>query len=731
MAALIPISEQTPSELMDVLRLEGQMRLGPRWNYFRKIMVGKEGFSLFKEADLVEKMKATRAALIFSSRNTRKNYRLVYRTVTSEIKRFTDIKEFPALPEGEGETSPSITPEMDSIILSWTPIKFLLPSKLIREKGRATQRHTEGVLAMLYFKLAAYYSVPEHWDRTKLTMYLNKITVESDFTAISSALKPLKDDLDKFCELYIPFRFGSPSRSKDIPSDPDAFEEIIKDPLEVQVSDLYWYNFIYHGIEQFLFQYYLTLIKAAPSYLAVRYLSQIFAPVIAKAIEIRHVFLGSMDTDRSKRPLKDAFEKYKKLKAEEPLTHEVRTTNKIFESYNYNLTLLEKNKLSYEVPESLPEDSQWGKFFDDLLTGISEREEKRFQESQNEEGTGELPEVNQELPIRDYSVLQIMAMVLKCGEFRVLAREKVLDRFKNIVKIDREIAAKRIKSIQLKEEKEGRVIKRKLIKMKAAKQTDMLALLEKDQEKLHQEATQRCKQIEADSRIHLMKQKKRAHILIDAIEKERHHHAWVSARTIFNVAQSVIPEPNYKNLFVNFIIDSITEKYEVELELFYKNIFNILEPEPREKMVIVQAIEKSGGENGIQLTLDEKDVEAHNAYLQSIKAKIQQMMPGVFQMKIMFGALKIMINELLSFSLENKSLQILLSLKVTAPNKPFFKLQGEIVRALLLLNSVSNPIPKHDLVLPDRANDKNLEKRINSSLLNKIVDSYAEKEKNN
>ncbi|MBU3918030.1 hypothetical protein KKA14_21080, partial [bacterium] len=325
------IKHQSASEKIYLLKMIAHQMLGPKWVYYRKIKHAGEGFKLFREKTLMEQMKATQAALKFTSKHAKKTFRNVYKSSVSDIKANTGLRneDFYELPEfKEGEVFPSLTSNHDEVIITWTPIKFLIPAKIIREKGIATQRHSEGLAAKLFFKVVGYYAASENWDEEKLTFYLRKLDENSTYQEVSAALSPLKEDLQKFTDLNEPFKFGKASLSKDKVSDEGGFDDTFGvESFEDELRTLYWYHFIYLGMELFLFRYYLLLITTTESKQAIKYLTQIFEPALLKAIENRTVFLGSFETDRSKKKYRLTYRKYESDKQNEPLTKKIKTKN--------------------------------------------------------------------------------------------------------------------------------------------------------------------------------------------------------------------------------------------------------------------------------------------------------------------------------------------------------------------------------------------------------------------
>ena len=325
------IEDQTAAEKLHILKMLAQQILGAKWVYYRKIKHAGEGFKLFREKSLMEQMKATQAALKFTSKHAKKTYRNTYKNTLNDIKKFTVFKtqDFPELPEVPmGEDPPALEAEHDEVILTWTPIKFLLPARTIREKGIATQPHSEGLVAKLFFKLVGFYASTENWDKEKLTIYLRKLDLNSSYSEVTTALAPLKDDLLKFSELYVPFKFGKASISKDKTSDANAFEDDLGEGFEDQLRTLYWYHFIYWGMEIFLLRYYLLLVSSTSSKAAIRALSQIFKPAIFKAIENHIIFETSLETEASKKQFRRPYREYRRKRQNEPKKKKVKTNTR-------------------------------------------------------------------------------------------------------------------------------------------------------------------------------------------------------------------------------------------------------------------------------------------------------------------------------------------------------------------------------------------------------------------
>ncbi|MBU3918031.1 hypothetical protein KKA14_21085 [bacterium] len=718
------IREQTPIEKMYLLRQVSHYMLGPKWKYFGKIKAGDTGLAILKKQNLAEQMKATRSALKFTSKSAKKAYRSVYQSCIKDICSNTGQKkdEFPLLPEVEsGQDLPSLTSSFDNVLISWTPVKFFLPTKQIREKGAATQRHTEGLIAKLFFKVVAYYSVSENWDTQKLTFYLRKIDKDASYQDVALILEPLKKDLMSFVEAFEPFKFGKASLAKDVSQDGDSFDDAMAvESFESQVQTLYWYNFIYLATELFIFRYAITLIISTNSLQAIRYLAGIFDPVFEKIIENKNIFLGSFETDRSKKMFIKPFEKYKLDRKNDPFTSKIKTQKGVFETYVYNLELLEKSTLSFELAALPKKDSEWADFIRFKILGLAPPIKNVDSLPAAPVDKREIEQISQET--REHAFMQIMAIMIKCSEYRRLARHKILDRFKKRVVSDKELAEKRIAELKKQGEKKVRILERKAAKIRRMKQDDATKVFEKDVENFKQKIKDRCESIQKNAMMELGIQKKRLQELFRDISREDSINTGLPANILYKLADEVDESGKFTTDFLNSSTKSIQTGYSKELEPFYENIFNIIEPSIQEKVVIIQSLKKSGAVNALSLSLNPEEEQEFEDMINGLKAKIEESLPGAFKGKLIFLSVLIPMDNLFSISIDNLSLKTLLRLKIMLPKggKPE-NVPSAAAKAILVLNMVKNPVPRNSIIMEGRENERDPQKAINTALLNKLL----------
>lgn len=727
-SAVKELKSQSTEDQMYLLKLIAHQMLGAKWMYYRKIKRGDQGLKLFKEASLMEQMKATRSALRFTTKNTKKLYRFAYQECLKEIKKYAGIKEgFPELPEAaEGEDLPSLTSEFDALIIAWTPLKFLTPAQKIRDKGTATQRHTEGLIAKLYFKVAAYYARPESWDVRKLTLYLRKITKESSHQEIVAALEPLKTDLQTLSDIYIPFKFGKASLSKDVANDIDAFDDAMSDEsFESQIQTLYWYDFIYQAVEQFLVRYYLTLITSTASFDAIQYITSIFEPALSKAAENRVIFLGSFETDHSKKAFRVPYQEFVEKKKKEPPVKKLKTREGIYESYSYNLQLLDELKISFDLEETPGSESKWWEFLEQYILAIGRPiitlEDDDPQQDEIEAFNLEMDRII-ELQTRQYVLLQLMRSLVTYSTNKRQSKYLILERFKQRIKSEYELEVKRIEEMRKMAQKKLREMEKKVGKFKRLKQEETVNTLTRDVETFKEKLEEKINHIRQSSKNELSQQKERLNSLFDEVSREKSLNLAVSARYVMETIQDIDPGGEFISTYAEFLAAEIEKNYSKDLEPLYKNLFDVFNLSASEKLLIIQSLDKSADPGSVKLTLNNDEQAAMENVVEDMKSAIEKETPDVFNSKVILQTRTIVIGDMLKMSLDSQSIHNLLCLKIASHQTTQRKnLKPDTIRAIVELNKHINPMPKNRIIQPGKEKDKNYEKRINAAMLDNIL----------
>ncbi|MDT8447069.1 MAG: hypothetical protein RRB13_09300 [bacterium] len=744
-----PLSRQSPADRMSLLKLSAERMLGAKWIYFKKIKSTEKSFHLLGEASLAEQMKATQSALRFTSKTARKAFWSTFKASAADVKSKGGVKTgIPDLPEtaGEGEVV-SLPPNLDAFIIQWTPIKFLLNAKMIREKGVATPRHSEGLVAKLMFKVVCFYADPTNWDANKLCFYLRKIEENSEYQEVAAALEPLKNDLNKFVENFVPFKFGKASLSKDATQEQDTFDDAFgAESFDDQVKTLYLYHLIYEATEQFLFKYFALLVFSTPNKRAIRYLSDIFRPAIAKAIENKNIFLGSFETDRTKKAFGAPYQEYVKKRDADPPKIRIDGAKAIYESWSYNLAMIQRHALTFRI-DRVPElNSEWGEFLKLYLFDIrplppaavpvpNETGEEGATEAAEapepapapaEEGEPEWERPHVDKSFRYYGMMFLLNQMMLCSDAQRHSRKLLLERFKERVLGDKALAQNRVVELKKQAEKKLREMDRKVKKLRRMKQEDSAQVFEADIEKFKTQVEERGKSILADAMADLATQKRRLKALFEEVAREQARKKGVSAGLITQLANQLDSEEVFLAEFTAFVVDELEKDYLKDLEPLYAALFEVLHPSIQDKTKLIQSLKKSSPEDGVKLELSQEELEENKMMIERLKAKLAQLKPDLFTSKLVVLQHLIPVSDLFELSLTNATLFHLLQLKVTSPLNPkSVPLQPPLAKALLALNSVVNPVPTNDLRIKGREKVPDPASRINVTQLQKLISDLA------
>ena len=1021
------LPEQSDEEKMVLLKIAAHQFLGQKWLYFKKIKGTDQSGKLIKEKSLFEEMKATRSALKFTSKNTLRQYILAFQNCMKEIKSFavTD-EEFPELPDdSDGKVLKSMIPELDAVIIAWTPLKFLLPARQIREKGQASERHTEGLIAKLFFKVAGFYAVPENWDSRKLSFYLDRIGKDSPYQDVVQKLEPLKKNLLKFSEEFEQIKFGQAALSKDTTSDAGAFDDAMEiENFDSQVQTLYWHRFIYKAIESFLLKYYLTLVSSTASIHAVRYLSTVFEPALTHAIDMSVLFDGSFDTDISKKRFRKAFVELQQKRVDQESTKKIKMRRGVFEVYNYNLPLITRHGVPYEINKNIKKTSFWWLFVEKAIlgknrtdlatelnytphkklsqsiadavqqtedlsnekikrtdelaglkegieelndemialdkafrdenpvqkkeqlqqrnnnvekglqetanllkkmkeeeTGLIQTEEKLAQErdqlleeegtlkkaavevqatitqleaelkeatikktaletesaqTKNEnQGTGpdqkksanqkiealladierkseklqqaraklssvteklttvgarrtnDIPEkfeqtqakhteilekINEfdlkgldqkkqkkqiqeeqialeerdiryaeskkkidstiknsrknlekdaktienivkkiadteaakaELQKKQQAVLEetkqklealnsvetrsailihISALLITSSQKRKEAWQKVLERFKQRLISDQKLAQSRVEEIKKESQKKLREMGKKASKLERLKQGAAVEDFKKEMEIYQQSVAQKNRQIIKFAKQEAELQKQRITQMFHKISKDKKRNDALSARHLFELICQMDEGEQFKNEFMDYLIQSTAQKYQQKLEPLYSNMFTVFNPTLLKKVSLVKALNKSGDVDGVRLVLSDEEQKGFNGIVQGIKNNLRKQKPDIFDCQAKIANIIATIDGLLNIKIDNPSLLLVLGTNFFAPKNPkAAKLHPGLIKRILELNHIMTPVAENSLILEGKENERDPVNRINTSLLRKLI----------
>jgi len=691
------LNGQSAADKMNLLRIISARYLNPSWQYYRSIKHTSVGNNLLAQPNLATHMKATRAALTYTSKVTKKAYWASCKSSIGDVKSRGGLKkealpEMPAVEEGKGV--PSLTAELDAFIIQWTPLKFLSNSKIIREKGQATQRHSEGLVAKLTFKVVGYYADPVNWDIDKLCVYLRKINEETSYAEIVSILEPLKKDLEAFTDSYQAFKFGNASLMKGAASEEEAHDDSFgTESTKDQLKLLYFYHFIYEGIEQFLFKYFALLIFSTPNKQAIRYLSELFEPAIQKAILTKKSFIGGFEFDRNRRALSPLYKTYCASRLTDPQKAKISTKKIIYEAWNYNLPLIQRYSLHFQGDKIPIKESTWGVFIEAFL---HDRIAPGFlgcpppTEAEEEEGAYERPKLPAELRKLAFTYLlnQLLINVTSEKDSRTL----LLERLRKSVTDDKLLIKNMLGELKSQAEKNLRATDRKIKALKRMKQDKSAEVFEEDIKKIRLQVESRATRIHEHHVALSANQNKKINKLLLITLNEKELNTRTPAGRLISLANSLDPDGDFTQDFIRFTADEIRGGYVKHLEPYYKGLFIIMSPSVFEKIRIIRALEYAGMKNGVQLKLSEKETQENLVLVNKLTARVKQLKPDVFSAKLYIKDYCAPLVDLIAMGLTSQTWCALLTMKFTSLNNPRpARLESAVCKGILALNLVSIP----------------------------------------
>ncbi|MBT4088336.1 MAG: hypothetical protein HOE30_07570 [Deltaproteobacteria bacterium] len=712
------IDDQTTAEKMYLLKTVAQQILGPKWRFFNKIrrtgenlLQGKTGYS--------DSLKATRSALRYTAKTAKSAYALAYQASVKDICASTDKKkeDFTGLKTLKvAKNIPTLSDQQDADIISWTPIKFLLPIKRIQEKGLATKRHTEGLAAKLIFKVVAFYAIPENWELNKLTFYLQNLSANSTNNEVHEALNPLKEDLQSFLAVFDTLKFKQSGLKEERSRIESALDiNLGIGTTEYQIRILYWYDFIYEAMELFVFRYFLVLVTASPCAFAIRQLAKLMEPVLDKVIENRSLFLCAFETDDAKSQLRKSFEQFKQKMMHHTSVRTIKTSKGEFETYFYNSHLLESMTLQFDIQNKPDIKSEWGSFIKYNLLGMKQKNEDEVDESSID---GESSEIMAQ------AVMQILSTIAKANQFKRSARQQILDEFKE--HLTKEVLTTQFK---IKENKnkaniqinhmESEFLRLKLTGDKKA------AAIRKKADSLQSQMEKQGNALKVKTKVRLNAQKERLKKLFSGLSHLYAVHAGVAANIVFKLTQEIDTSGEFSKEFIRFIINNIQTDYSTHLTPFYENAFEIMKPSVHEKVAIIQSLKKSGVAEAFGLGLSKEENEQFQKLISSIRLKIAKAHPNVFNSSVLFFNELLPMDLLLKMSIDNNSLNILLRMKVVTQKQPMAHyLRPAAIKLIQFLNTIEHAVPANTLILAGKENTKDPQDAINSVLLKALIKDY-------
>jgi hypothetical protein len=681
------------------LTKEGYFWLGKRYEWYNKIRTAKKGgLKLFSDASLEEQMEATRSALNLVTKTLNGSLALAYNSVVDSVANAGAQPEgWPAKLESDRSDPSPLTDEQDAVILSWMPLKFFNLAKPVRDKGKGLDFYSDGLIKKLYFKVIGYYTDPRSWDASRLGYFLQGLEPDAELQAVQGKLGPLRTEAELFAGSLQLFKFGRVARRPEA-GQKNAIDELFQISDEELLTDLYFQSLLYSGLEHFIFRYYLTLLSATSNVRALRQLSQIFQPLLAKVVELHLRFQTSFATERDKiRLRKDFMEFYKAREALPPVEtvtekgHEVRRVN-------YTHRLIERQAFSRHYQLSQPQAQLWATYLRKEVLGQLESR-------------------------RGYALLMellttLVADTMADMEGKVRAAKDLRDFADEQEKLGKIQLAHKKKAIE-----EAKRNKRKTMgKFKSQEQMNMVDVIQKEVDELERAGLAEIAALEQAIAKRREQQIARVEQLELAAKAEREENLGRNAAALYRLVRVLDKERKLRGELVPYLTEFAQEAHGEASTPLLKNLFTIVgDLAATEKMVVRTAVAQRIPLEAKDLVVSEAELESYKQQIISRKTELNVEFPGLLGQGLALGPVKIKVDALLNIGLTGPSLRLLLNLPFAAPNKPASKLPAEAVKKLLMLNQLTHPMPEHDVILPNVEPTAPVMKRVNFNRLQKLV----------
>ena len=263
--------------------------------------------------------------------------------------------------------------------------------------------------------------------------------------------------------------------------------------------------------------------------------------------------------------------------------------------------------------------------------------------------------------------------------------------------------------------------------MRRMKQFESVEAFELDIVNFQKDVDSMCSNIRSDALLEFTLQSRTLHWLHSKIaEKKKGADGVLASRYILRLIDRLDLEGRFISGFAKRIARIIQSEYSKELEPFYSGMFNILHPSTQEKVILIQSLERSGGEDAVKLSLTDEEKVRIDMMINLLKIKIMRMMPDVFDCKLIYLTNLIPVKSIFNLSIDNQSLQTLLRLKVvSAKNAKPTLLKDAVVKALIVLNLALHPVPKCSIIQEDVGKTRSPQQAINGPELNRLLESVS------
>ena len=211
-------------------------------------------------------------------------------------------------------------------------------------------------------------------------------------------------------------------------------------------------------------------------------------------------------------------------------------------------------------------------------------------------------------------------------------------------------------------------MKQKAAKARRQEQLDFAEALDLDVAQLIKKTEAKFENYGEAVVVEFARQRKRLQELFAKISDDKDFKESGSARFLLTLVDHLDIDGLFIRDFTKRVATIIENDYSEDMEPFYNNMFDILNPSVQEKVKLIQSLEKSGGAEGVKLSLSDEENAERDKMIAMLRQKIKNGMPKVFDSKLIYKTTLVPIEDIFKIAIDNESLQTMLKLRTISSN---------------------------------------------------------------
>jgi len=317
--------------------------------------------------------------------------------------------------------------------------------------------------------------------------------------------------------------------------------------------------------------------------------------------------------------------------------------------------------------------------------------------------------------------VEILNTLVNSTRLSVEGKLKVAKQLREFALDQEKVGLAQIASRRRKVDEQKRLILRRAAKFKTDKQPDAAAAYEAQAAKLEADA----EGVFANMRQAVDRRRDQLVARVEQMEaqakEEGESNTGRSAAGVYQILAQLDTEKKVRARLLPYLVQVIQEEKDDTYHTLYRFLFGVLSDlAPTEKMVLRKLVASKMKLDDQELVVTDQELKDYQQIIVTKKTELMHETPSLMDYKLVQGPIQLKLEQLLGLGLNSPSLVLLLQLPLNPPNKPPAKLPGPVVRKVLMLNQLMNPLPEHDVTLPNVEQEAPIAKKINFNRLAKL-----------